>query len=64
MSTTVMIKDDLAKVLARMKEETGAKTYDELIRDIVKNSKRLEKSQFGTLPKLKSFVREDIDRFD
>ncbi len=64
MPTTVIIQDDLAKFLARLKKETGAKTYDELLRGLVMKTKKLEKSHFGTLPKFKNFVRDDIYRFD
>ncbi|MFQ6137388.1 MAG: hypothetical protein ACE5PM_09455 [Candidatus Hydrothermarchaeales archaeon] len=64
MPTTIMVQDDLAKVLAKLKQETGAKTYDELLREVVKKTKKLEKSHFGTLPRLKTFEREEIDRLD
>lgn len=64
MPTTIMVQDDLAKILAKLKKESGAKTYDELLRLVIKKTKKLEKSHFGTLPKLKSFKREELDRFD
>ncbi len=64
MPTTIMVKDDLIKILSKLKEESGAKTYDELLRGMLKKVKKLDKSHFATLPKLKTFEREEIDRFD
>lgn len=45
-----------------LKKELRAKSYDEVIRYLMKKAKHLEKSHFGTLPKLQSFEREEIDR--
>lgn len=64
MPTTIMVKDDLIRTLSKLKEEWGAKTYDELLRDLLRKAKRLEKSHFGTLPRLKAFEREELDRLD
>lgn len=64
MPTTIMVQDDLMKMLGRLKEESGARTYDELLRSLLRKTKKLDKSHFGTLPKLKTFQREEIDRFD
>jgi predicted CopG family antitoxin len=64
MSTTIMVKEDLIRVLAKLKKESGAESYDELLRELVKKTKNLEKSHFGTLPKLRSFKREELDRLD
>jgi|Deesub1362A_J573_1020465.scaffolds.fasta_scaffold00051_4 predicted CopG family antitoxin len=64
MSTTIMVREDLMKMLNKLKKETGAKSYDELLRKLLKRAKRLEKTHFGTLPDIKSFEREELDRFD
>jgi len=64
MSTTIMVREDLMKMLTKLKEETNAKSYDELIRRLLKRAKRLDKTHFGTLPDVESFEREEIDRFD
>ena len=50
--------------LEKLKKEKGAKSYEELIKNLIEESKRMKKSHFGSLPKLKEFRREEIDRFD
>ena len=37
---------------------------DEVIRYLFKKAKRMDRSHFGSLPKLESFQREEIDRLD
>ncbi|MGV8175723.1 MAG: antitoxin VapB family protein [Methanothrix sp.] len=64
MSTTIQVKDDVQKMLDRLKKEIDAKSYDEVIRYLFKKAKRMDRSHFGSLPKLESFQREEIDRFD
>ena len=64
MSTTIQVKDDVQKMLDRLKKEIDAKSYDEVIRYLFKKAKHMDRSHFGSLPKLESFQREEIDRFD
>jgi predicted CopG family antitoxin len=64
MSTTIQVKDDVQQMLDRLKKEIDAKSYDEVIRYLFKKAKRMDKSHFGSLPRLESFQREEIDRFD
>lgn len=64
MSTTIQVKDDVQKMLDRLKKEIDAKSYDEVIRYLFKKAKRMDRSHFGSLPRLESFQREEIDRFD
>ena len=64
MSTTIQVKDDVQKMLDRLKKEIDAKSYDEVIRYLFKKAKRMDRSHFGSLHKLESFQREEIDRFD
>jgi len=63
-STNIQVKDDVKKMLDRLKKEIDAKSYDEVIRYLFKKAKRMDRSHFGSLPKLESFQREEIDRFD
>ncbi len=62
--TTIQVDQDIVKVLERMKRERALKSYSEALREILKESKTLKKSERGSLPKLKSFMRDKIDRFD
>lgn len=64
MSTTIQVKDDVQEMLDRVKKEINAKSYDEAIRYLFRKAKRMERSHFGSLSKLESFQREEIDRFD
>ena len=64
MPTTIQVKDDVQQMLDRLKKEIDAKSYDEVIRYLFKKAKRMDKSHFGSLPRLESFQREEIDRLD
>lgn len=64
MPTTIQVKDDVQEMLDRVKKDINAKSYDEAIRYLFRKAKRMERSHFGSLPKLESFQREEIDRFD
>ncbi len=62
--TTIQVDDDLVKLLEHLKREKAFKSYSEALRDILKQSKTLNKSERGTLPRLKPFARDKTDRFD
>ncbi len=64
MPTTIMVKEDVAQALKRLRKELGVESYDDVLRMIIRKFKSLDKSHFGTLPDLKPFRREEIDRFD
>jgi predicted CopG family antitoxin len=64
MSTTIQVKDDVQEMLDRLKKDINVKSYDEAIRYLFRKAKRMERSNFGSLPELESFQREEIDRFD
>ena len=61
MSTTIQVKDDAQEMLDRRKKEIDAKSDDEVIRYLLKKAKRMDRSHFGSLPKLESFRRVEID---
>ncbi len=56
--------EDILKVLEHMKRERALRSYSEVLREILKESKTLKRSERGSLPRLKPFAREEIDRFD
>lgn len=64
MPTTIQVKDDVYRVLSRMKESMNLETYDDVIRALLKGKRRMTKDYFGRYPKLKTFKREELDRFD
>lgn len=47
-----------------MKESMNLETYDDVIRALLKGKRRMTKDYFGRYPKLKTFKREELDRFD
>jgi len=55
MPTTVQISDDTLRRLKETKEETGAKSYDDLIRSLLRRT-RDRKSRFGAHPAMKPFT--------
>jgi len=62
--TSVQLDKDTKELLDRLKREKHAKTYAETIRLLAKDAMKLETSEIGTLPKLKSFRRDKHDRID
>ena len=64
MVTTIQVREDLLEKLAELKKEINVKTYEDVIRYLLRKTKVLEKSYFGAYPQLKSFEREKYDRFD
>lgn len=62
--TSIQLDRQTKTILERIKRETGAKSYAEAIRSLVKSAKKLDKSEMGSLPKLETFRRDKHDRFD
>jgi len=52
------------KLLEQLKREKALKSYSDALREVLRESKTLRRSERGSLPKLKPFVREKHDRFD
>ncbi len=62
--TTIQVDEDIVQFLDHLKKEKALRSYSEALREILKESKTLNRSERGSLPKLKPFAREKIDRFD
>lgn len=64
MTTTIAIQEDTRFMLAQMKEEMGAESMDETIKNLIAERKKPKKSMFGAFRGMPEFRREDqIDRF-
>jgi len=63
MVTTIQIDNETIKMLKNLKFDLGYETYNELIRALVYENKRIKRSKKGKFPKLKEFKREELDRF-
>jgi len=64
MVTTIQVHEDLLKELSALKKELNLKSYEDVIRALIKSKKKFKKSYFGAFPGLKEFNRheEDDDR--
>jgi len=51
-------------LLEHLKRSEGASSYAQVIRSLIRKTKRLTKSTMGSLPELPPFRREKRDRFD
>ncbi len=51
--------EDIIEQLNALKKEFNLKSYEEVIRTLLKSEKRLKKSYFGTFPELKEFKRDE-----
>ena len=51
-------------LLDRVKRERKAKSYAAAIRILAREAMKLRSSEVGTLPKLRPFRRDQLDRFD
>ena len=60
--TTIQIDQDTLKILEKLKKEKRVKSYSELIRQLINESKKIEKSEKGSLSKIPSFIREEYER--
>lgn len=56
--TTVQVRDETRKLLDRLKREMGLRSYDEVIRRLVRTKTGLPKSLFGACKGSQPFVRE------
>ncbi len=63
-TTTIQLDEETKSLLDSIKKESGARSYAAAINWLAKHAKVLEKGELGTLPKLRSFKREEHDRFD
>ena len=64
MQTTIAVKDETLKLLRKAKEDLNAESFDEVIKELLLETKKPKKSMFGVLKGLKQeFKREELDRF-
>jgi predicted CopG family antitoxin len=64
MSTTIQIQDDVYKILSMLKKELNAESYNEVVKYLLRKAKRMDESEFGSMPGIAPFQREEIDRFN
>jgi len=59
MATTVQVSEKTLQILNKLKEETGLKSYDEVIRELIVKTSKIPRSMFGSNPKLTPFSARD-----
>ena len=62
--TSVQLDRETKSILDRVKREKKAKSYAEAIRMLAKEAMKLRSSEMGSLPELKTFRRDQLDRLD
>ncbi|HLD04677.1 MAG TPA: hypothetical protein VJG90_03070 [Candidatus Nanoarchaeia archaeon] len=63
MTTTIAVQEGTLQLLKSVKEENHAESFDEVIRQLVWQSKKSRPSLRGIAKHTPEFVREEIDRF-
>jgi hypothetical protein len=63
MSTTIQTSKKTAQQLREIMKKTGAKTYDEIIRELIKERQSIPSSLFGSNPRLKPFTTKEEAEF-
>jgi len=58
MSTTIQISNTTKQMLEQLKKKENAKSYDEIINNLMKKHTKIPKSMFGAL-KGKGWTKED-----
>lgn len=64
MSTTIQLQDDVYKVLNILKKELNADSYSDVVKHLLRKCKKMDESEFGSMPGIAPFQREEFDRFD
>lgn len=52
------------RMLKLLKREIDAESYNEVLKYLLRKAKRMDESEFGSMPGIEPFEREEIDRFD
>jgi hypothetical protein len=47
-----------------LKKELNAESYNEVVKYLLRKAKRMDESEFGSMPGIAPFQREEIDRFN
>jgi predicted CopG family antitoxin len=61
--TKVQVAEKTLQVLSKLKEEMGAKSYDEVIKVLISERKKVPRSMFGSNRKLNPLSEKDEAEF-
>lgn len=59
MPTTIQVEEKTLRLLRRIKEKSGSKTYDEAINKLISKKTDIPRSMFGVHPEMRPFTEED-----
>ena len=59
--TTIQLHADVIRKLNSLKKEMKLKTYEEVIKELLRSYKSFKKSYLGAFPGLKEFKRDEED---
>ena len=59
MTTSVQVSEKTIQLLDKLKKELGAKSFDQVIRDLITDRKKIPRSMFGSNPKLRPFSHRE-----
>ncbi len=65
MKSSIAVRPQTLELLKHAREERGAQSYDDLLQQLVLQTKKPKKSMFGAfneLKKTKEFEREELER--
>lgn len=62
--TTVALRKETLTLLAQLKHEQKAPSFDALIQSLIQSTKKRKPLLFGAFKDLPPFKREELDRFD
>ena len=63
MVTTIQVDEETLRMLKNLEHDLGYNTHNEAVKRLILENKRLRRSKKGKYPKLKTFEREELDRF-
>ncbi|MDI6708765.1 MAG: hypothetical protein QME47_06760 [Candidatus Thermoplasmatota archaeon] len=63
MVTTIQIEETTLQMLKQLKERSKAKSYEEVIKELVEAKISVPKSMFGKRPKMKKFTLKEEAEF-
>ncbi len=59
MTTSVQVSEKTIQLLDKLKKELGARSFDQVIRDLITERKKIPRSMFGSNTRLRPFSSKE-----
>ncbi len=59
MTTSVQVSEKTIQLLDKLKRELGARSFDQVIRDLITDRNKIPRSMFGSNPRLRPFSQKE-----